>query len=138
MPQIAVNLRQVGPSSTEGSARAHRILIDRPEAKGGEDRGPMGGEYMLMGVGGCFASNLLAAAKAREVPLADLRIRVSAELVSDPARFSAVHLSVSADVERTQLEKLVTIADRACISMNTVRPALDLTVAVADEATVAG
>ena len=138
MPQIEVTLRQVGPSTTAGAARAHEILIDRPEAKGGEDRGPMGGEYMLMGVGGCFASNLLAAAKARDTPLEDLRIRVSAELVSGPARFSAVHLDVSAGIERQALEKLVTIADRACISMNTVRPALDLTVTVSDGAAVAG
>ncbi len=137
MAQIEVTLKQASPSTTQGTARHHEVLIDRPEAKGGADRGPMGGEYMLMGVGGCFASNLLAAAKAREIPLADLRIRVSATLSQEPARFSAVHLAVSGDVDRAQLEKLVLVADRACISMNTVRPALDLSVSVEDHAPVA-
>ena len=35
--------------------------MDRPGPKGGQDKGPMGGEALLMGLGGCFMSNLLAA-----------------------------------------------------------------------------
>jgi len=87
---------------------------------------------MLLGLGGCFASNLLAAARTREVELDGLVIRISATLGESPSRFTAAHLAVSADLEdREALEKLVAIADRACISLNTVRSAMDLSVGVA-------
>ena len=64
--------------------------MDRPEAKGGQNKGPMGGEAMLMGLGGCFMSNPLAAAVARNghCPLRKWRSRViwrgTAALYRDP------------------------------------------------------
>jgi putative redox protein len=62
--QIKASVRQVSASASQASARGHTSWVDRPEAKGGTNRGPMGGELMLMGIGGCFMSNLLAAALA--------------------------------------------------------------------------
>ncbi len=55
MADIIVEVRQFDKSATsEGSVRGHRVLIDRPEDKGGLDRGPMGGEMLLLALGGCF------------------------------------------------------------------------------------
>ena len=65
MPTIHVTVDQLDHSSSKGQARDHTLTMDRPEPKGGQDKGPMGGEALLMGLGGCFMSNLLAAAKAR-------------------------------------------------------------------------
>jgi putative redox protein len=90
----------------------------------------MGGEYMLLGVGGCFASNLYAAAIARELPLEDLVVQVSGEVAETPSRFSAITMTVSSSLENDEFEKLVTIADRSCISVNTVRSALELTITI--------
>ncbi|WP_197735262.1 hypothetical protein [Thermus thermophilus] len=40
---VRVELSQVGPSTSEGAVRGkHRVLVDRPVEKGGEDRGPWG------------------------------------------------------------------------------------------------
>ncbi|QZY57792.1 MULTISPECIES: hypothetical protein [Thermus] len=40
---VRVELSQVGPSTSEGVVRGkHRVLVDRPVEKGGEDRGPWG------------------------------------------------------------------------------------------------
>ena len=50
---------------------------DRPQEKGGEDRGAMGGEHILMGLGGCLSSNLLAAIRAREAAIDHVTITVS-------------------------------------------------------------
>ena len=61
MANIPVQVNQVGPATAEGHIRTHSVLIDRPEAKGGEDKGAMGGELLLVSLGGCFMSNLLAA-----------------------------------------------------------------------------
>lgn len=128
---IQIELTQAGPTATEAAIRGHRALIDRPEAKGGEDRGPMGGELLLASLGGCFASNLFAAARAREMDLRDLVIVVEGRLEAAPARFSAIQMRVSATAEREALEKLVVISERACIVANTLRPAVDLSIEVA-------
>lgn len=129
---IRVDLRQAGPTTTEAAIRDHRVLIDRPEAKGGQDEGPMGGELLLSSLGGCFASNLFAAARAREVALEDVAIAVAGELAEEPARYRAVKMTVSGGgIEREDLQKLVTIAERACIVANTLRGAVDLSVEVA-------
>ena len=128
---IQIELAQVGPTTTEAAIRAHHVLIDRPDTKGGEDKGPMGGELLLAALGGCFASNLFAAARARAVDLQDISIIVRGELAESPARFSDISLKVSGGgAEPDLLEKLATIAERACIVANTLRPAVRLSLEV--------
>ena len=65
MTEMKIEPRQVSLSTSEASLSA-QVLIDRPQEKGGADRGPMGGELFLASIGGCFMSNLLAATSARE------------------------------------------------------------------------
>ncbi|MCB9384120.1 MAG: OsmC family protein [Bryobacterales bacterium] len=128
---IRIELTQSGPTTTEAAIRSHRTYVDRPVAKGGADLGPMGGELLLASLGGCFASNLFAAAKAREVSLEGVVITVEGELGEAPQRFASVAMRVSGGgVDRDHLDKLVTIADRACIVANTLRNAVALTVLV--------
>ena len=127
--EIKIHLRQTAASTSEASIRGHQVLIDRPKAKGGADLGPMGGELFLVAIGGCFMSNLLAAIKARESAITDVHAEVTGVLLEAPARFSSVELMVTAEsADRGQLEKLVEIADRGCIMMNTLRGKLDVTV----------
>ncbi len=129
--EIKVQLRQVSISTSEAAIRNHKVLIDRPAAKGGADMGPMGGELFLAAVGGCFMSNLLAAIRAREAEVSDVRIEVIGTLADAPARFAAVELLVTAhSVKRELLEQLVEIADRGCIMMNTLRGKLDVRIRV--------
>jgi putative redox protein len=129
--QMKIQLRQVSPSTSEATLRHHQVLIDRPTEKGGADMGPMGGELFLAAVGGCFMSNLLAAIRAREAKISDVRTEVIGTLADSPARFSAIELYVSADSQdRDLIERLVEIADRGCIMMNTLRGKLDLCVRI--------
>ncbi len=67
MPTVTVNVDQLDHTASQGAARNHTLIMDRPEAKGGQNLGPMGGEALLMGLGGCFLSNLFAAAIARKI-----------------------------------------------------------------------
>ncbi len=109
--------------------RDHQFVIDRPEAKGGHNAGPMGGELLLASVGGCFMSNLRAAIAAREgIRVENIAVTVTATLSDDMTRFSTVHLHVTAVTDGQQLQKLVTIAERACIAANTIRGSVELTV----------
>ncbi|MGD8643190.1 MAG: OsmC family protein [Chromatiales bacterium] len=127
MTTIRVDVNQIGPATSEGSARGHRVLIDRPESKGGHDRGAMGGELLLAALGGCFMSNLLAAIKAREAEIADVRLVVEGTLADSPQRYEAITVTVAAHhSDKALLEKLVTMSDRACIVSNTLRGSVDL------------
>jgi len=133
MPVIEVSVEQLDSTSSRGMVRDHAIIMDRPEAKGGQNKGPMGGEALLLGLGGCFMSNLLAAARARDVAVSDARVRISGDIAEAPARYQAIHMQVTAQCSPAdELEKLVTIAHRGCIVANTLAKAVKLTVACAD------
>lgn len=129
---VRVELSQLGPSTSEGVVRGkHRVLVDRPVEKGGEDRGAMGGELLLVALGGCFLSNLLAAIRAREAPIQEVRVVVEGTLAEAPPRYRQIRMEVQARTEdRALLEKLVTVAERACIVANTLRGGVDLEVRV--------
>jgi putative redox protein len=128
---IQVQVDQAGPTTSEGRARTHTVLIDRPIAKEGEDRGAMGGELLLVSLGGCFMSNLLAAIKGRDAALSNVRITIDGTLESAPPRFSAILMRIEADYEdRDLMEKLVTISERGCIVANTLKSAVTLTIEI--------
>ena len=122
---VQVNVRQISPSASEGTARDHKAVMDRPETKGGENRGAMGGEHLLMALGGCFMSNLLAAAQSREASVSNVNLNISGTLESAPPHFSAIEMNISADhTDKEQMEKLVTIAERGCIVANSLKGAV--------------
>ena len=127
--EVLVNVDQIGPTASQGTAREHTLIMDRPEAKGGENRGAMGGEHLLMALGGCFMSNLLAAAQSRDLDIADVKLQISGTLEMALPRFTAVSMKIEAQYDaKAEMEKLVTIAERGCIVANTLKNAVDLTI----------
>jgi putative redox protein len=128
---VKIQIRQTSPSTSEATIRGHRISIDRPTEKGGADAGPMGGELFLAAVGGCFMSNLLAAIRARNAEVSDVQTEVAATVAESPARFTGVELFVTAECKDPEvLEKLVEIAERGCVMVNTLKGKLDLNVRI--------
>ena len=136
MTEIRVELRQVSESTSEASMRTHHVLIDRPEEKGGADKGPMGGELFLASIGGCFLSNLLAAIRARKADISEVRTEVTGTIIEAPARFSAIEVHVMANGPLEQIEHLVDVADKGCIMMNTLRGKLTVLIRVTNLLTV--
>jgi putative redox protein len=106
-------------------------MIDRPQDKGGADLGPMGGELFLASIGGCFMSNLLAAIKARESDVSNVQTEVIGTITDSPARFSAVELHIAAKGGIEEIERLVEVAERGCIMMNTLRGKLEVSIRTA-------
>ena len=128
---FAVTFRQISESASQGDIRGHKVVCDRPEAKGGGNAGLMGGELLLSGQAGCFMSNLLAAAKAREVVLEDAAVTVAGTVAEAPPRFEAIDIVVSAEgVDGGLLQKLVTIAERSCLVANTLKNAVPVTITI--------
>ncbi len=120
---FSATITHVNHTTSTATVRSHTVTVDRPTAKGGLDAGPVGGEYLLVSLGGCFTSHLLAAIRAREAAVSDVRVAVTGTLDGAPERFTAFTLDVSARCEDAPLmHKLITIAARGCQVVNTVRP----------------
>ena len=128
---MQIKIKQTGDTTSQAVVREHRVIIDRPTEKGGHDQGPMGGELLLIGLGGCFMSNLLAAIKARKTDITDVETLVSASLVDSPPQIDAINIAVLAKCsDFSLLKKLITIAERNCIVANTLRRALQITIKI--------
>ena len=115
-------IEHVNHTTSRAVIRSHTMLVDRGIAKGGFDLGPAGGEYQLVALGGCFTSHLLAAIRAREAAMTNVKVAVTGTLDGTPERFTAFTVDVTADCGDTDLaRKLITLASRACQVMNTMR-----------------
>ena len=130
MPRtISVDIEQIGPSTGSAAARSHVVYVDRPVEKGGSDRGPMGGEYLLISLGGCFLSTLLAAARTRDADVSNLRIAVTGTVGGVPERFESMTLRLAAKyADEALMHKLVALAERGCLVTNTLKNAVTIVV----------
>jgi putative redox protein len=126
---LTVQVAQQGRSTASATARSHTVLVDRPVPKGGEDRGPLGGEYLLVGLGGCFLSNLLAAIAARSAAVSNVTVTVTGTIDGPPDRFTTFGLAVAAvHADADLVRKLIGMAARACAVTNTLRRAAVVTI----------
>jgi putative redox protein len=131
MHELSVRVGQTGRSASEGQVRGHRVSIDRPRDNGGGDEGPMGGELFVMGLGGCYMSNLLGIIRARESTIRDVTVDVIAKVDGTPPRFVEFTLEVSGRADsRAELEELALAAERVCIVANSLKPFLPVHVRV--------
>jgi putative redox protein len=132
MPRtVSVEIQQVGPSTGSASARTHTVFVDRPVEKGGSDRGPLGGEYLLISLGGCFLSTLLAAVRTREADVSNVRVSVVGTIGGVPERFESMDVRVSAKYGDADLmRKLVAMSERGCLVTNTLKDAVALSVSL--------
>ncbi len=137
MAAVTVQMQQKSSTTTEGQVRGHSVLIDRPESKGGSDEGAMGGELLLMSLGGCFMSNLLEIIRTREASIHNVQIDVVGQLEGTPARFTAIDMQIRAHYDDTaQMQKFVIMAERGCIVANSIGAAIELTFTVLDSEAV--
>ncbi len=119
---FTATIEHVNYTTSRATVRTHSLLVDRRTEKGGLDLGPAGGEYMLVSLGGCFTSHLLAAIRAREAAMTQVKVAVTGTLDGSPEIFTAFTVDVTADCSDPDLaRKLITMAARACQVMNTLR-----------------
>lgn len=129
MLELTATVRHIVGVMSVASSRTHSVVIDRPTEKGGTDVGFLGGELLLAGEGGCLMSNLIAAATARGVELADVNITVTGQVADAPQRFSRIRVVVEfGGVDEQEAERLCVIARRSCIVSNTIANSADLEV----------
>ena len=87
----------------------HWIVMDGPREFGGSDAGIRPKELLLLALGGCTASDVIAILQKKRVPLEGIEIHLSAEQTEEhPQVFTTIHVEYvvrgdnirAADVER--------------------------------------
>ena len=133
MSTVTVQLEQQGATASHATIRQHGVVVDCAQSQESKDEGPKGSELLLVALGGCFMSNVLAAIRARDLPISAVKTTVVGTLAESPSRFQSIELQVTAQCEdMTLLAKVVSIAERGCLVANTLRPAVDLTVTIVE------
>jgi len=132
---LEARVEQIGPATSQGTVRSHSVIIDRPLEKGGTDRGPMGGELLLLSLAGCFLSTLMAAVASRSADVSHIRIAITGTIGGSPERFEAMDMRITAKYSDAELmRKLVAIAERGCLVTNTLSTVLVLNTVLEQEA----
>ena len=126
--RFQATIEHVSHTTSRATVRTHTCLVDRGIAKGGSDLGPAGGEYMLVSLGGCFTSHLLAAIRAREAKMTQVKVDVRGTMDGLPEQFVSFAIDVTAECDDTQqARKLVIIAARSCQVSTTLRRIAQIT-----------
>jgi uncharacterized OsmC-like protein len=111
-------------------ARGHRLICDQPPEYGGSDAGITPPEFLLASLATCAGFYAAEYLKARQLPLGDLKIRVSAEKAQQPWRLGSfrIELTVTGLDERHQAGILR--AAKACLIHNTLlnQPTIEVVV----------
>jgi len=112
-----VFVRELGGAyANEVITHHHRMVIDEPAPKGGEDKGPKPSELLLASLGGCISITLRMYAEHKQMPVEEISVfvkRGSAE--KNKAALIHVNITVSGDLDESQLKRLRAIAKRCPI-----------------------
>lgn len=128
---MQITLNQISPTAMHLENDQFSITVDRPIEKGGGGQGLMGGQYYLIGIGGCFCSTLFAAAQSRNVEISGLKVIIKPTMSEDlPKRFSEVALDVSyaSCSNEAEFDKLLKIAEKGCLSINTAKQGMSVNI----------
>src|ERR1700686_1576256 len=93
-PAFTATIEHVNQTTSRATVRTHTLLVDRSVAKGGFDLGPAGGEHLLGSPGGGFPTHPLAAIRAREAAVTNVRVVVTGTLAGTPERFAGFTMDV--------------------------------------------
>ncbi len=127
---MEVNVESLGGVQFEVRARGHRVICDQPADNGGADAGMTPPEFLLASLATCAAYYAAQYLKVRNLPVEDLKVRVSAEKAQQPARLGSFHIEVTAPGLSERHQEGIVRAAKACLIHNTllVQPAIDVTV----------
>ena len=112
--RVTVDSKQLNGFTIEAQARNHKVIIDQPEASGGQNCGPNPLEYLFFSLAGCIITIGHIIAKQRHLPVRNIQVRVEGDIDTDVlmgkstaerAGFTNIRVITSIDADMTQAEK---------------------------------
>jgi len=125
---MEVEVLHQGEVKFEAIARGHRVICDQPATNGGSDSGMTPPEFLLVSLGTCAGFYAAQYLKARSLSADGLRIKVTAEKATHPARLERFQVQVSlSDLQPQHFAGLLR-AVKLCLIHNTLlnTPAIDV------------
>jgi uncharacterized OsmC-like protein len=118
----------LGEAKFEAIARGHRVICDQPATTGGSDSGMTPPEFLLVSLGTCAGFYAAQYLKARSLPADGLRVKVTAEKATQPARLGRFRIEVTAPELDPQHQAGILRAVKLCLVHNTLlnAPAIDV------------
>jgi putative redox protein len=92
---MEVEILHLGEVKFEAIARGHRVICDQPATLGGSDSGMTPPEFLLASLGTCAGFYAAQYLKARSLSADGLRIKVTAEKATQPARIGRLQVFVT-------------------------------------------
>jgi putative redox protein len=125
---MEVEILHQGDVKFEAIARGHRVICDQPAENGGRDAGMTPPEFLLVSLGTCAGFYAAQYLKTRSLPQEGLRVKVTAEKVTAPARLARFQIEVFTPPLSEQHEAGVLRAVKACLIHNTLlnAPAIEI------------
>lgn len=127
--QLTVNY--LGDVQFEAETRGHKIICDQPLDAGGADEGMTPPEFLLASLATCAGYYAVYYLNSRQLPSAGLKVKVTAEKVSGPARLDHFVLSIDTPSELSEKDaEGVRRAAEKCLVKNTMLmpPSISLSV----------
>ena len=101
------------------------MLVDEPESvPGGTNRGPQPTDLLLASVSSCFTLALSFAARKRSIEL-DF-VHVEATGTYEGPMFRSIKIVAHVGCAETELDRLMSTAERVCYVTNTLRGGVEL------------
>jgi len=125
---MEVEILHRGEVKFEAIARGHRVICDQPATNGGSDTGMTPPEFLLVSLGTCAGFYAAQYLKTRSLPAHGLKIKVTAEKATQPARLGRLQIEVTAPGLDPQHQAGILRAVKACLIHNTLlnAPAIDI------------
>ena len=125
---MEAEILHLGEVKFEAIARGHRVICDQPASNGGSDGGMTPPEFLLVSLGTCAGFYAAQYLKARSLPADQLRVKVTAEKATRPARLGHFQIEVTAPELDPQHQAGILRAVKLCLIHNTLlhAPAIDV------------
>jgi uncharacterized OsmC-like protein len=127
---MEVTAQYLADSRFEVAARGHRTICDQPVDQGGSDTGMTPPEFLLASLATCAAYYATQYLKARKLPAEDLKVRVSAEKATQPARLASFQIEVTVPALDDRHQAGILRAVKSCLIHNTLLGGPSIEIAV--------
>jgi len=104
----------------EAAASGHVVISDQPTSNGGTNTGMSPPEFLLISLGTCAGYYAAEYLKTRSLSPNGLRVHVSAEKASGPARLASFRITVEVPNIEERHRQGVERAVRSCLVHNTL------------------